>query len=187
MKYRLFALCASLLLSSAAISDTYLGQQVIEVSFQVDGGKTITLPMTKTGAMPIENDDYKIEGAGFNISLDQSVPEKSTLDWAFSFVAKKSGKLKYVSVEQVESDGRLTLLIKDEAPALNAKSNWVGHAAPKAAAKDVSPWLYSREDTTLMFKFTITAESGSSVTMYQPSVFSSKTKKMLLFAMGIRD
>lgn len=185
MKYRFFVLLASLLLPSIGMSETYLGQQVIEVAFKVDGDKTINLPMTRAGAIPIENDNYKIEGAGFNVSLNKATPEESKLNWAFSFLSKKSTKLEFVSVEQVGSEGELDALVKDEAPVLK-NANWVGHAPPKTVAKNSSPWLYTSEDTTLIFKFTIKTEGNDPIIMYQPSTFPSKTKAMYLKVIGIK-
>jgi len=179
MKYRIAALLASFLLSACATGPTYLGHSVSETPFKVDGGKTISLPVTNVGALPAENEDYKIEGAGFNASLKKGSPSESKLTWAFSFVSKKSAELDSVVVEQVTDSGGLELVVKDNSPVLKNK-NWVGWSAPASMTKELSPWLYSSSDSTFVFKFTIKAKDGSSIVMYQPSIISSRAKAMYL-------
>lgn len=183
MKYRIAALLASFLLSACTTGPTYLGHAVREAPFKVDGGKTVSLPVTSAGALPAENEDYKIEGAGFNASLKKGNPSDSKLTWAFSFVSKKSAELDSIVVEQVTDSGGLELLVKDNSPALKYK-NWVGWSAPTSMTKDLTPWLYSGSDSIFVFKFTIKAKDGSSVVMYQPSIISSRAKGMYLLAIS---
>ena len=185
MKYRFAALLASLLLSACATGPTYLGHAVSEVPFKVDGGKTVSLPVTSAGALPAENEDYKIEGAGFNASLKNGNPSESKLTWAFSFVSKKSAELDSVVVAQVTDSGGLELVVKDNSPALKNK-NWVGWSAPTSMTKDLSPWLYSSSDSTFVFKFTINTKDGSSVVMYQPSIITRRAKSMYLQVISVK-
>jgi len=179
MKYRLAVLLASFLLSACATGPTYLGHAVSESPFKVDGGKTVNLPVTRAGALPAENENYKIEGAGFFSSLEKGSPSESKLTWAFSFVSKKSDELDSVVVEQVTDSGGLELVVKDNFPALKNK-NWVGRSTPVSMTKDLSPWLYSSSDSTFVFKFTIKAKDGSSIVMYQPSKILGSVKAINL-------
>lgn len=183
MKYRITALFASFLLSACATGPTYLGHSVSETTFKIDGGKTVSLPVTGAGALPAENENYKIEGAGFNASLKKGSPSESKLIWTFSFVSKKSDELDSVVVEQVTDSGGLELIVKDNSPTL--KNNyWVGWSAPASMTKELLPWLYSRPDSTFIFKFTIRTKDGSSVVMYQPSIIPGKAKAMYLLAIS---
>lgn len=179
MKYRIAVLLASSLLSACANGPTYLGYPISEASFKVDGGKTVSLPVTRAGALPAENSDYKIEGAGFSAALEKGKPNESKLTWGFSFVSKKAAELDSVVVEQVTAAGELELVVKDNAPILK-RNNWVGRSAPVSMAKDVSPWLYSGDDSTFVFKFTIRAKDGNSIEMYQPSIIASRLKSVYL-------
>lgn len=179
MKYRIATLCMLLLLSACATSPTYLGHGVNEASFKVDGGRTMSFPVTRAGALPAENEDYKIEGAGFNSSPKKGSPAESKLTWAFSFISKKSNELDFVAVERVTDSGGLELVVKDDSPALRNK-NWVGWATPVSMAREYSPWLYSGSDSAFVFKFTIKAKNKEPVVMYQPSIISSRVKAMYL-------
>ena len=183
MTYRIATLLMFFLLSACATGPTYLGHAVSKVPFKVDGGKTINLPVTSAGPLPAENENYKIEGAGFNASLKKESPSESKLTWAFSFVSKKASELDSVVIEQVTKSGGLKLLVKDNAPALKNK-NWVGWSSSESMTKDLLPWLYSSSDSTFVFKFTIKANDGSSVVMYQPSIISRRHKSMYLQAIS---
>jgi hypothetical protein len=179
MKYRITTLLTSLLFSACAAGPTYLGHAVSETSYKVDGGKTIKLPITRAGALPVENENYKIEGAGVIASMTKGDPSNSKITWTFSFVSKKSAELDSVVVEQVTDSGGLELAVKDNTPSLKNK-NWVGRSATASMTKESSPWLYSSSNSTFVFKFTIKAKDGSAVVMYQPSIISSRAKAMYL-------
>ncbi|MDR2000407.1 MAG: hypothetical protein LBP94_02600 [Zoogloeaceae bacterium] len=177
MKYRIAALFASFLLS--ACGPTYRGYTVSEASFKVDGGKTVSFPVTRAGPLPAENEDYKIESAGILASLKKGDASESKLTWAFSFVSKKSTELDSVIIEQITDSGGLELVVRDDSPALKDK-NWFGRSVPVSMTKDLLPWLYSRSDSTFIFKFTINAKDGSSIVMYQPSTISNSAKAVYL-------
>ncbi len=179
MKYRIATLLTPFLLSACATGTSYLGHAVSQTPFKVDGGKTVHLPVTRAGALPAENENYKIEGAGFNASLKKGNPSESKLAWGFSFVSKKSDELDYVVVERVTDSGELELVVQDNSPALKNKY-WVGRSVPTSMDKDLLPWLYSSSDSTFVFKFTIKDKDGSSDVMYQPSVISGGTKAVYL-------
>lgn len=183
MKYRFAAVLASVLLTACVTGPTYLGRAVTETPFKFDGGKTINLPATNAGALPAENDDYKIEGAGFNAALAKGDSKESQLTWTFSFVLKRSKELESVVVEQVTASGGLELIAKDDSPVLRNK-NWVGRSVSRSMTKDLMPWLYFGSDSTFVFKFTMKAKDGSSIVMYQPSIISSGSKAIYLRVMG---
>lgn len=183
MKSRFPTLVASLLLTACAVGPTYQGYAVSEAQFKVDGEKTVSLPVTAAGALPVENEFYKIEGAGFNASLQKGSPGESKLTWAFSFASKKSTELESVLVELVTESGGLKLAVIDNSPVLKNK-NWVGWSAPEKMTRENSPWLYSNYDSTFVFKFTIRGKDGSSIVMYQPSIISSRAKSMYVMTIS---
>lgn len=183
MKYRIATLCMLLLLTACATGPTYLGHAVSEVSFKVDGGRTVNLPVTRAGALPVENEDYKIQSAGFSASPKKGSPAESGLIWAFSFISKNPDELDSVVVERVTDSGGLELIVKDSSPVLRNR-NWVGRAAPASMTRESSPWLYSGSDSTFVFKFTIKARNRNPVVMYQPSMISSRAKAMYLMLLA---
>lgn len=169
----------------SACMTTYRGQVVREVAFKADGGKTITLPVARGGAVPSENEDYKIEVAGYMGTLQKGNPADSTFTLNFSFRSKKNKELEYVRVEYVDPSGKLTPVVQDDAPTLK-NGDWIGKSAALAATKELSPWLYDGSDSTFLFKFTIKARNENPVEMYQPSLFDKGTKALYLQVMGVR-
>ena len=179
MRHFFSVVAATLLLSACATAPKYLGHKVTETRFEVDGGKTITLPITSAGALPAENDDYKIEGAGILAHLEKGSPSESTLTRTFLFVSKKSIELESVTIELVTDSGGLEPIVNDNSPTLSNKT-WMGRSASTSMTKDQVPWLYLNVDSTFLFKFTITDKKGETVVMYQPSIITSKSKNMYL-------
>jgi len=179
MKSRIGTLLASALLSACAAGPTYLGQAVSQVPFIVDGGRTVSLPVTRAGALPAENDEYKIESAGFFGSLKKGNPREAELVWTFSFQSKKPIGLDSVIVEKVTTSGGLELAVKDDSPTLSNK-NWVGRSIPTSITRESTPWLYSGSDSTFLYKFTIRRRDGSEVVMYQPSIYAGGYKANVL-------
>lgn len=173
MRYLLPAVLSAALLSACAM---HQGQVVQQVQFKIDGGKAISLPMVRGGALPAENEDYKIEVAGYLASLKPGDASQSEIRQSFSFLAKKNPVLESVRIEQVDPvDGRLQLVLQDDAPVLKSQS-WIGKSKPVAASRDASPWLYSGGNSTFLFKFTIKAKDSPAIVMYQPSFFNKTTK-----------
>jgi hypothetical protein len=149
------------------------------VDFKIDGGKVITMPMTRAGALPTENEFYKIEGAGILASLKKGEPESSELTWSFSFLAKSLQELESVTVEQVTATGELIPMLQDKSPKLK-RGSWFGRSNSYTMSKTVSPWLFSNSDSTFLFKFTIVEKNKPAVVMYQPSLISKGTKSIYL-------
>lgn len=165
----------ALLVSVLAGCAMHNGFVTTEVPFKVDGGKTITLPMTRAGAVPSENDRYKINGAGILAALKKGSPEKSEIVWSFSFETKSGKQIESVAIEQVGSTGELDLMVQDKSPVLK-NGLWIGKSKPYSMSNAESPWLYSDNDSTFLFKFTITERGGAHIVMYQPSLITKGSK-----------
>jgi len=81
-------------------------------------------------------------------------------------------------VEDVSGTSAI-VLIEDLAPKIKGR-NWTGNAKPVALSKQESPWLFEPDDTTKVFRFTVTLDGKSEpVVIYQPAVYSAQTKMML--------
>lgn len=173
MKYLLPVVLGAALLSGCAM---YKGQVVQQVQFKLDGGKTASFPMVRGGALPAENEDYKIEEAGYFAELTPGSIEKSVTRQTFTLFVKKGAILEYVRIEQVDTtDGHLQLVLQDDAPVLKDQ-RWFGRSKPIALNIDVSPWLYNTGNSTFLFKFTIKAKDSPAIVMYQPLFFSKAAK-----------
>ncbi|MES2027179.1 MAG: hypothetical protein V4448_16640 [Pseudomonadota bacterium] len=179
MKYLVSAALTAAILAGCAVAPTYRGQVVQQVPFKIDDGTSLSLPMVRGGALPAENDEYKIDGAGYMGSLKAGSASQSEIQQTFSIVVKKNAELEYVRIEQVDTDGGLQLVVQDNQPVLKNK-NWVGKTKPVPATRDASPWLYSSGNSTFLFKFTIKAKGSAAIVMYQPSLFNRETKAVYL-------
>lgn len=179
VKLLILAATTCLMLFACSAGPSYMGQPIIEKPFTVDGGKTIILPVTRSGAVPAENEKYKIENAGLIASVSKGSAHNSELTWAFSLLAKESDAFHSVVVEKITDNGGLDLMVKDDTPVLKHK-NWYGKSASASMTKAACPWLYSSADEIFVFKFTIKDKDGSTIVMYQPSMISSRTKGLYL-------
>lgn len=179
MKRFVFAILALTILAGCATGPTYMGHPVHQATFKVDAGKTISLPVTRAGALPAENEHYKIEFAGFSASVKKGNPAESELVWGFGLTAKSAIELASVTIEVVTTNGELERVVEDRTPALKGK-RWTGRMPPLPMTREAVPWLYEKGNSTFVFKFTIQAKDGSSAVLYQPSVISSGAKSMYL-------
>jgi hypothetical protein len=155
--YIVAALFFTVNVSAATKTFTILGDQKIKA--EVQGG----MPL------PAEKNGIKVIGAGF-------VMGKGELTWAFNFTSQKP--VTKVSVEDV-SEKAAVLLVEDEKPSLK-EDMWSGQAGSIAITKADSPWIFTRGDTTKVFRFSITLSGESEPTViYQPAVYPKDTKKLL--------
>lgn len=175
MKQTVFIFIQTLILSGCIA--THQGFVKSNVDFNIDGDKVITLPMTRAGAIPTENEFYKIEMAGIAVGLKKGDPEDSDLTWSFSLVAKSLHQLDSVTIELVDSSGKLTPMLQDKSPKLK-NGSWFGKSNSYSMSRTVSPWLYSNQNSTFLFKFTIIEIGKDPVVMYQPSLISKGTKSI---------
>lgn len=166
-------------LSACVMGPRYLGYTVTERSFKVDEGKVIKAQMTRAGPLPVENEQYKIETAGVNVSLSKSSAENSELTWIFSFLSKNQRPLDYVKIEHVRENGSLELVVLDDSPVFK-NSNWFGRSEASPMTRKAQPWIYTANDSTFIFKFTIKEKNSDAVVMYQPSLISRQAKKIYL-------
>lgn len=179
MKPFFAAVLALAILSGCSTGPTYMGYPVRQADFKVDAGKTVSLPVTRVGPLPAENDDYKIEVAGVSASLTNGKPAESKLNWGFGLTVKNSVELESVTVERVTETGALEPLVKDQTPTLKGNA-WMARTAPVPMTREAVPWLYTKGDSAFIFKFTIRAKGGESTVFYQPSVISAGAKSMYL-------
>lgn len=103
MSIRMLAAVATLLVHAACLGapDTYMGMRVQHVDLTIAGGKTITIHVTDGSPIPAEDEDYKIQVAGFNIEPADDDPHRPMLTWRFALTVKQDIALERVAVEEV--------------------------------------------------------------------------------------
>jgi hypothetical protein len=73
----IFIIVCSVSILFADISETYMGYKVIKMPFKIADNQNVELRLTEAGAIPAENEDYKIEYAGLTLAPspeNQKVP-----------------------------------------------------------------------------------------------------------------
>jgi hypothetical protein len=175
MKRLSFITLFTLLVIGCNPPNTYMGQKVVEMPFPIAGGQTIKLRAIDSGPIPAENDQFKIEVAGFNIGPLKDQPKTPGLTWMFALTSKNGGPLRSVQIEEVSPSDPPISLLRDSTPKL--KSNgWSGSAPTTAVSKEAIPWLFTSKTSIFIFKFTIQPENGTEQVLYQAAWFPPATK-----------
>lgn len=148
---------------------------VREMQFVIADGETISLPVTDRGFPPAENNNFKIEMAGFSVGPHPVNAAQMALSWGFAFTSKQNAPLESVLVEEVASSGKAIPMVSEGSPSLD-KGTWLGSVTPVVMSKENMPWLYTSESSIFVFRFTIKVRNAAPVVLYQPSAFSDQTK-----------
>ena len=152
--------------------------QQYNMTFIIDGGKQINIPMSNGGAMSAESEHYKVVVAGTKLSVMQKDPIASKISWTFGFVTKSNLLIKNVVIEYVSPEGKLTSLINDIKPKLK-DNRWIGDSEASSMSREDSPWLYSGKNSIFLFKISIVDSEGTTI-LYQPSLLSKEVKNTYL-------
>src|SRR5688572_23781460 len=97
MLRRLFCLAVLLATAAPVSAREFMGMEVVDMPFAVAGGEVLMLPATDGGPIPAEDDRFRVEVAGFNLTRTGTGP---ALAWGFTITAKQPVELE--SVEVVE-------------------------------------------------------------------------------------
>jgi hypothetical protein len=166
-------------IAAGVFAETYNGLKVFNMSFQIAGGETLKLPATDGGPLPAQNDNIKIDAAGFIVSPSKANPELLAVTWVFAFISKKDQKIERVTVEEVVPSKTAILVFEDEAPKLEGK-RWSGHVHPIDATPESLPWLYSNEPSIFVFRFSVFAQGEPVQIFYQPAWFPTQMKAAMI-------
>lgn len=169
-------LSACIALAACASSQTQTSRGVHNATFVIAGGQVVTLPMTPAGPIGAENEKVKILVAGFGIVPSKQNEKQAVLLWGFDFEAKLTKKLESVTVEEVSPSRTPITLVADASPALK-NGVWSGTASPMPANPTSTPWLFSKEQSVYVFRFTIKLPGEPAFVLYQPAWFSGSAKQ----------
>ena len=177
MKIIITALACLCLLSCEA-SRTYMGYRVDDTPIVIADGSTIVVPMTDGGPIPAESDAFKIEVAGITVGLSKTSPDQRQLVWVFGLTSKLDQPLAQVKIEQVAPGQSIKLLVDDGVPVIKGKS-WSGSSDPTEMSNVGTPWLFEKNASIFVFRFTIRPKQGAATVLYQASKISGLHKVLL--------
>lgn len=171
----IFLFAALTLLAGCSSAPTYMGHRVHDISIPIAGGKTISASMTNAGPLPAENEDFKIEVAGFVVGPSKENPDQAVLTWKFGLTSKTGQSPEMIKVEEVSPSKEDRLLLEDTTPRLQGNI-WAGSTFPSPAGKTQTPWLYEKKGSIYVFRFTIKSTEKPAVILYQPAWYSEAAK-----------
>ena len=124
---------------------------------------------------PRENDLFKMEVAGFVVNRSPSGPQ---LKYIFGFATKKPAQITHVKVEDI-TEKKPIVLVDDKEPKIE-KNRWSGHSAITSVSSEMTPWMFDKRTTKMIFRITVsTAESGDKEVV-QPATYPASSKQMML-------
>jgi len=172
------------LLSGCASSPASAPQHTGEMPFPIAGGKILRLPVADGGPLPAENDQIKIQVAGFITGPSTSNPAIPALTWTFGFKTKTDQKIEQVMVEEVGAGDAAKLMLVDDNPSLE-QGAWTGKSEATQADRQSAPWLYSSKPSVFVFKFSIKVQGMPVQILYQPSWFPAAAKQAMVAGYGV--
>jgi hypothetical protein len=156
----------------------YLGLDVYDKKFIISDGKTLFLPVTSVGAIPIEDENYAIEVAGVITGSKEKNKDESILIYTFVINSKNYNELQSIQIEQVYPNKKSKLLILDNSP-VDRFSFWDLSTIPfKIKRANMQPF-YKKEETTVVFKISVKETNGKQFIYYQPSSVFVKSRNTL--------
>ena len=179
----IFASLLAVMLASCASQQKYMGHPVSQKSFMIAGGETVTLPVTAAGPIPAENEQFKIEVAGFSVGPSKVENGKKALIWGFALTNKVSVKLESVVVEEVAPTNQPKILVSDSAPE-SKNGVWRGSAQEIIPSAQTTPWLFENGTSTFIYRFSIKPKNAPVVVLYQPSSFAVQSKAVFRQMIG---
>ena len=168
-----------LLLPLALFQSQGLNSQSTEVSVAIFGNRTISVGMKNGMPIPAEDKFIKIRVAGLGTSPDKNNPTKRAVFWIYGFTQKQGPKITEVKIEEVFVDKADRLVTTDAAPTLK-KSEWSAHTDAVLIGESTTPWLYEKNHSVFIFRFTVQFEGGTQSVLYQASAFPTHAKSYLI-------
>ena len=179
----IFIIVCSVSILFADISETYMGYKVIKMPFKIADNQNVELRLTDAGAIPAENEDYKIEYAGLTLAPSPENQKIPNLFFGFAFTNKSDANVSEIIVEEVFPSENAIVIYEDKNPHFIDK-RWVAkHVHPVIPSQEITPWLYNSKGSIYIFRFTIKKNDGRSATLLQLTWFSRAFKSSLLLSL----
>jgi hypothetical protein len=126
-----------------------------------------------------ENDRFAVVEAGLTTYRTEG---KNFLRWQFAIRPRPETQLAVVEVEDVTGK-RPVLLIKDEHPQIE-ELQWTGQGPLIRATPAFVPWLFTPDETTRVFRITVTETDGKRSSVYEATRYNLDAKNKFRIMMG---
>jgi hypothetical protein len=126
-----------------------------------------------------ENDRFVVTEAGLTTYRTGG---KNFVRWHFTIRPKPATQLATVEVEDV-TGRRAVLLIKDDHPQIE-ELQWMQQGPLIRAIPALVPWLFNPEESTHVFRITVTEPDGKRSLVYQATRYNKDAKAKFRILMG---
>jgi hypothetical protein len=152
-----------------------------EVTEQISiaGHGVVTFKRIGNEFVNAENDRFAVVEAGLTTYRTEG---KNFVRWQFAIRPKPETQLAVVEVEDV-TGRRPSLLIKDEHPQIE-ELQWTQQSPLMRATPNLVPWLFKPDDSTLVFRITVTEPDGKRSSVYQATRYNTDAKNKFRILMG---
>jgi hypothetical protein len=153
--------------------------QMITEQIPVSGRRAVTFGRVGNEFVKAENDRFAVVEAGLTTYRTEG---KNFVRWQFTIRPRPDTQLAMVEVEDV-TGRRPTLIIKDEHPQIE-ELQWSQQSALVRATPALVSWLFSPNETTRVFRITVTEPDGKRSSVYQATRYSAEAKNKFRVLMG---
>jgi hypothetical protein len=151
-----------------------------EVTEQIPVGRgVVSFKRIGNEFVKAENDRFAVVEAGLTTFRTEG---KNFIRWQFTIRPRPETQLALVEVEDVTSR-RPSLLIKDEHPQIE-ELQWTQQSPLIRATPTLVPWLFTPNESTRVFRITVTEPDGKRSSVYQATRYNSDAKKKFRIMMG---
>jgi hypothetical protein len=153
--------------------------QEITEQISIAGRRSVTFRRIGNEFVKAENDRFTVVEAGLTTYRTEG---KNFVRWQFTIRPRPDTQLAMVEVEDV-TGRRPALIIKDEHPQIE-ELQWSQQSPLVRATLALVPWLFSPNETTHVFRITVTEPDGKRSSVYQATRYSAEAKKKFRILMG---
>jgi hypothetical protein len=168
------AICLVILLGFVGCAPQEITEQI-----SIAGRRSVTFRRIGSEFAKAENDRFAIVEAGLTTYRTEG---KNFVRWQFTIRPRPDTQLAMVEVEDV-TGRRPTLMIRDEHPQIE-ELQWSQQSPLIRATPALVPWLFSPNETTRVFRITVTELDGKRSSVYQATRYSAEAKKKFRILMG---
>ena len=153
--------------------------QEITEQISIAGRRSVTFRRIGNEFVKAENDRFAVVEAGLTTYRTEG---KNFVRWQFTIRPRPDTQLAMVEVEDV-TGRRPALMIKDEHPQIE-ELQWSQQSPLVRATPALVPWLFNPNETTRVFRITVTEPDGKRSSVYQATRYSAEAKKKFRILMG---
>jgi hypothetical protein len=168
------AICLVILLGFVGCAPQEITEQI-----SIAGRRSVTFRRIGNEFVKAENDRFTVVEAGLTTYRTEG---KNFVRWQFTIRPRPDTQLAMVEVEDV-TGRRPALIIKDEHPQIE-ELQWSQQSPLVRATLALVPWLFSPNETTHVFRITVTEPDGKRSSVYQATRYSAEAKKKFRILMG---